>query len=83
MVEDYTGMETLAELLGQVGGRVVPMLSPCLPVMDRHSDTSPSLGLGIDAFPIDSTNSYLEFSERIHRQVFPPLGGCLSWIAGK
>ncbi len=28
MVEDYTGMDTLAERLGQVGGRVVPMLSP-------------------------------------------------------
>ncbi|XP_059392942.1 treslin-like isoform X1 [Carassius carassius] len=81
VVKDYTGMETLAELLGQVGGRVVPMLSPCLPVMDQHCDTSPSLGLGIDAFPIDSTNSYLELSERMHRQVFPPLGGCLSWIA--
>uniref|UniRef100_A0A8C1Q4I8 Treslin N-terminal domain-containing protein n=1 Tax=Cyprinus carpio TaxID=7962 RepID=A0A8C1Q4I8_CYPCA len=81
VVEDYTGMETLAELLTQVGGRVVPMLSPCLPVMDQHSDTSPSLDLGIDAFPIDSTNSYLELSERMHRQVFPPLGGCLSWIA--
>ncbi|XP_016425287.1 treslin-like isoform X2 [Sinocyclocheilus rhinocerous] len=81
VVEDYTGMETLAELLGQVGGRVVPMLSPCLPLMDQHSDTSPSLDLGIDAFPIDSTNSYLELSERMHRQVFPPLGGCLSWIA--
>ncbi|XP_016093133.1 treslin-like isoform X2 [Sinocyclocheilus grahami] len=81
VVEDYTGMETLAELLGQVGGRVVPMLSPCLPLMDQHSDTSPSLDLGIDAFPIDSTNSYLELSERMHRKVFPPLGGCLSWIA--
>ncbi|XP_043083123.1 treslin isoform X2 [Puntigrus tetrazona] len=81
VVEDYTGMETLTELLGQVGGRVVPMLSPCLPLMDQQSETSLSLDLGINAFPIESTNSYLELSERMHRQVFPPLSGCLSWIA--
>ncbi|XP_073688131.1 treslin [Garra rufa] len=81
VVEDYTGMDTLAELLGQVGGRVVPMLSACLPLMDQHSDTSPSLNLGIDAFPIDSTNSYLQLSEKVQQQVFPPLGGFLSWIS--
>lgn len=76
-------METLAELLGQVGGRVVPMLSACLPLMDQHSDISPSLDLGIDAFPVDSTNSYLQLSEKMHQQVFPSLGGSLSWISGK
>ncbi|RXN17235.1 treslin-like isoform X1 [Labeo rohita] len=81
VVEDYTGMETLAELLGQVGGRVVPMLSACLPLMDQHSDISPSLDLGIDAFPVDSTNSYLQLSEKMHQQVFPSLGGSLSWIS--
>ncbi len=81
VVEDYTGMDTLAERLGQVGGRVVPMLSPRLPLIDQRSDTSPSPYLGIDTFPIDSTNSYLQLSERMHQQVFPPLGGCLSWIA--
>ncbi|KAL0155031.1 hypothetical protein M9458_049294, partial [Cirrhinus mrigala] len=69
VVEDYTGMETLAELLGQVGGRVVPMLSACLPLMDQHFDTSHSLDLGIDAFPIDSTNSYLQLSGKMHQQV--------------
>uniref|UniRef100_A0A8C1W603 Treslin N-terminal domain-containing protein n=1 Tax=Cyprinus carpio TaxID=7962 RepID=A0A8C1W603_CYPCA len=80
VAEDYTGIESLAELLRQVGGQVVPMLSPRLPLMDQHSDISPLLGLGIDTFPIDSTYSYLQLSERMHRQVFPPLGGSLSWI---
>ncbi|KAL1247593.1 hypothetical protein QQF64_022969 [Cirrhinus molitorella] len=80
-VEDYAGMEMLAELLGQVGGRVVPMLSACLPLMDQHFDTSTSLDSGIDVFPIDSTNSYLQLSERMHQQVFPSLGGSLSWIS--
>ncbi|XP_016115844.1 treslin-like isoform X2 [Sinocyclocheilus grahami] len=80
VVEDYIGIETLAELLRQVGGQVVPMLSPRLPLINQHSEISPLLGLGIDAFPIDSTNSYLQLSERMHRQVFPPLGGSLSWI---
>ncbi|KAK7121407.1 hypothetical protein R3I93_022486 [Phoxinus phoxinus] len=81
LVEDYTGTDTLAELLRQVGGRVVPMLSPGLPPMDKHPGVSHSLALGLDAFPIDFINSYLQFSERMHQQVFPPLSGTLSWIA--
>ncbi|XP_077067019.1 treslin isoform X2 [Siphateles boraxobius] len=81
MVEDYTGTDTLAELLLQVGGRVVPMLSPGLPLMDKHPGVSHSLALGLDAFPIDFINGYLQFSERMHQQVFPPLSGSLSWIA--
>ncbi|KAK9952396.1 hypothetical protein ABG768_018238 [Culter alburnus] len=80
-VEDYTGTDTLAELLGQVGGRVVPMLSPGLPLMDQHPGVNHSLALGLDAFPIDFINSYLQLSERMHQQVFPPLSGSLSWIA--
>ncbi|XP_052399798.1 treslin [Carassius gibelio] len=80
VVEDYTGIESLAELLRQVGGQVVPMLSTRLPLMDQHSDISHLLGLGIDTFPIDSTNNYLQLSERMHQQVFPPVGGSLSWI---
>ncbi|CAM4734760.1 unnamed protein product [Leuciscus chuanchicus] len=81
LVEDYTGTDTLAELLLQVGGRVVPMLSPGLPQMDKHPSVSHSLALGLDAFPIDFINGYLQFSERMHQQVFPPLSGSLSWIA--
>ncbi|XP_067236390.1 treslin isoform X2 [Chanodichthys erythropterus] len=80
-VEDYTGTDTLAELLGQVGGRVVPMLSPGLPLMDQHPGVNHSLALGLDAFPIDFINSYLQLSERMQQQVFPPLSGSLSWIA--
>lgn len=82
-VEDYAGTDTLAELLGQVGGRVVPMLSPGLPLMDQDPGVNHSLALGLDAFPIDFINSYLQLSERMHQQVFPPLSGSLSWMAGR
>ncbi|KAI7811939.1 treslin [Triplophysa rosa] len=82
VVEDYTGIETVAELLGQVGGQVVPMLSPCLSLRDQHPGVSPALATGIDAFPIESTSIYIQSSERMHRQAFPPLGGSLCWIAG-
>lgn len=81
MAKDYTGIETLMELLGQVGGRVVPMLSPCLPLMDQHPDMNSSLALGLGAFPIDATNSYLHLSERMQGKLFPPLGASFSWIA--
>lgn len=81
VVEDYSGTDTLAELLRQVGGRVVPMLSPGLPPMDQHPGVSHSLALGLDAFPVDFINGYLQLSERMHQQVFPPLSGSLSWIA--
>ncbi|TRY54824.1 hypothetical protein DNTS_001792 [Danionella cerebrum] len=70
--EDCTGIKVLAELLGQVGGRVVPMLSPSLP---------PSSALRGNAFPIDSTYSYIHVSERMERQAFPLLAGSLSWTA--
>ncbi|KAA0724360.1 Treslin TopBP1-interacting checkpoint and replication regulator [Triplophysa tibetana] len=81
-VEDYTGIETVAELLGQVGGQVVPMLSPCLTLRDQHPGVNPALATRIDAFPIESTSIYVQSSETMHRQAFPPLGGSLCWIAG-
>ncbi|XP_067292902.1 treslin isoform X2 [Pseudorasbora parva] len=82
VVEDYTGTDTLAELLRQVGGQVVPMLSPGLPPMDQHPSVSHSLAAGLDAFPVDFINGYLQLPERMHQQVFPSLSGSLSWIAG-
>lgn len=81
-VEDYTGIETVAELLGQVGGKVVPMLSPCLAPRDLHPGVRSDLATGIDAFPLESTSNYIQSSERMHRQAFPPLGASLCWIAG-
>lgn len=83
VVEDCTGADTFAELLGQVGGRVVPMLSPGLPPMDQHPGVNQSLALGLDAFPVDFINGYLQLSERMHQQVFPPSSGSLTWMAGK
>ncbi|XP_051548860.1 treslin-like isoform X2 [Myxocyprinus asiaticus] len=81
VVEDYAGMDTVAELLGQVGGRVVPMLSPCLPLRDQHPGVNPALAFGLDAFPIDSANGYIQSSQRLQRQAFPSLDGSLCWIA--
>lgn len=81
VAKDYTGIETLMERLGLVGGQVVPMLSPCLPLMNQHPKMNSLLALGVDAFPIDSTNSYLHLSKRMQQQLFPPLGASFSWIA--
>ncbi|XP_051979224.1 treslin [Xyrauchen texanus] len=81
VVEDYTGMETVAELLGQVGGLVVPMLSPCLPMRDQHPGVNPALAFGLDVFPIDSVNGYIQSSQRLQQQAFPSLDGSLCWIA--
>ncbi|XP_065148040.1 treslin isoform X1 [Paramisgurnus dabryanus] len=82
-VEDYTGIETMAELLEQIGGQVVPMLSSCLPLRDQHPGVSPALSMAIDVFPIDSTNCYIQNSGRIYRQAFPCLGGSFCWIEGE
>lgn len=68
--EDHLGFDRLSEVLAQVDGRVIPIV------------TLLNLCCTQEAFAFQSSIEYLLSPERLYRLVFPVLGGILQWEQG-
>ncbi|XP_017554944.1 treslin isoform X1 [Pygocentrus nattereri] len=76
--DEHNGLNTVMEVLQQVAGKVVPVLTPCLALKHEH----PNLGFvdeGKHALPTSSSTDYILCSEKAYQQAFPALVGTLCW----
>ncbi|XP_047453301.1 treslin isoform X2 [Mugil cephalus] len=76
--EDNLGSDKLSEVLAQVGGRVIPVVT-LLNLSCHHKKDS---GVMREAFAVKSSIGYMLSSERLYRLVFPVVGGVLQWEQG-
>ncbi|KAM3870121.1 treslin [Diretmus argenteus] len=83
--EDHLGSEKLSEVLGQVGGRLVPMetlLNLCCSQTLSCRKSELDSGLRREPFALQSSIGYLLSSEQLYRLAFPVIGGVLRWGQG-
>ncbi|XP_029909145.1 treslin [Myripristis murdjan] len=83
--EDHLGSDKLSEVLGQVGGRVVPMdslLSLCCTQKPSSGRSKLDSGPGRELFSFESSIGYLLSSEQHYRLAFPVITGVLHWQQG-
>ncbi|KAI4902695.1 hypothetical protein NFI96_028969 [Prochilodus magdalenae] len=69
-LDDLMGIKTIMEVLQVVAGKVVPVLTPCLGVMDDE---------GLHVLPTSSSTDYILSSEKTYQRAFPALVGTLCW----
>ncbi|XP_007244308.3 treslin isoform X1 [Astyanax mexicanus] len=82
--DDYMGLKTITEVLQQVAGKVVPVLTPTVAPKREHEH--PNLGITditarLQALPTSSTVNYILSSEKTYQWAFPAVVGNLSWGA--
>lgn len=76
---DHLGAEKLAEVLSQVGGRMIPMDA----LLNLYSIRRPCGGVMYrDMFPLESSIGYLLSSQELYRSAFPVAAGTLHWAQG-
>ncbi|XP_068169286.1 treslin isoform X2 [Antennarius striatus] len=68
--EDHLGFEKLSQVIGQMGGRVIPGVALQNLCSTHHG------------FAFQSSIGYLLSSETLYRLAFPVLGGVLQWQQG-
>ncbi|CAN9498866.1 unnamed protein product [Ophioblennius macclurei] len=72
--EDSLGYDKLSKVLAELGGRVIPVVA----LLHLCSDHQMS-----EAFGYKSSIGYLLSSEKLHRRIFPVVGGVLRWNQGQ
>ncbi|XP_072529843.1 treslin [Salminus brasiliensis] len=82
--DDYTGLKTITEVLQQVAGKVVPVLSPSLALRHEHPNLDVTNNEArVQALPTSSATNYIFSSEKAYQWAFPTLVGTLCWGAGE
>ncbi|XP_028286050.1 treslin isoform X2 [Parambassis ranga] len=76
--EDYLGSDKLSEVLGQVGGRLIPVVA----LLDLCSNRKPETGFNKDSIVFKGGFGYLLSSEKVYRKAFPVISGVLKWTQG-
>ncbi|KAM8892044.1 treslin isoform 2-T2 [Spinachia spinachia] len=76
--EDHLGLDKLSEILGRLGGRVIPVVA----LLNLCSSQNPDGRFRRDTFTLKSSIGYLLSSERQHSLAFPAAGGVLRWEQG-
>lgn len=77
--EDNLGSDKLSEVLAQVGGRVIPVVT-LLNLSCSHNKDS---GAMRETFAFNSSIGYMLSSQRLYRLAFPVIGGLLQWEQGQ
>ncbi|XP_036432110.1 LOW QUALITY PROTEIN: treslin [Colossoma macropomum] len=79
--DDHIGLNTVMEVLEQVAGKVIPVLTPCLALKHEHPDLGFVDDEGKHALPTSSSTDYILCSEKTYQQAFPAVVGTLCWGA--